>query len=156
MSIEGYIELRSDTFTRPTERMWQALAARPTLGDDISREDPSVTRLEERAAGILGKEDALLVISGTMANQVAVMTLTERGDEVIVSDESHIYNLEVGGLAALSQVQVRPMHCPNGYYDPATIKPAARNGKRFRRATLIAAIPLRVQAASAGSSTRSW
>lgn len=126
MSIEGYVELRSDTFTRPTERMWQALVERPALGDDISREDPSVRRLEEKAAEVLGKEDALLVISGTMANQVAVMTLTERGDEVIVSDESHIYNLEVGALATLSQVQVRAMRCPNGYYDPTTIRSLIR------------------------------
>lgn len=126
MSIEGYIELRSDTFTRPTEHMWQALVARPDLGDDISRADPTVTQLEKLAAEILGKEDALLLISGTMANQVAVMTLTERGDEVIVCEESHIYNLEVAALATLSQVQARPMRCPDGYYDPEMIRSLIR------------------------------
>jgi len=126
MTADGIIELRSDTFTQPTDAMWEALD-RPPLGDDISQEDPTVARLERRAASLLGKEDALLAISGTMANQVAVMTLTERGDEVIVSDRSHIYNLEVAALAALCQVQARPVHSADGQFDSAQISSLIRS-----------------------------
>jgi threonine aldolase len=94
------------------EAMYKAV-----VGDDIMGEDPTVRELEEMSADILGKEDALFVTSGTMGNQIAVMTLTNRGEEVIIGDTSHIYNLEVGGLAALSQVQARPIEVPNGVYD---------------------------------------
>jgi threonine aldolase len=94
------------------EAMYKAV-----VGDDIMGEDPTVRELEEMSAAILGKEDALFVSSGTMGNQIAVMALTNRGEEIIVGDTSHIYNLECGGLAALSQVQTRPIEVPNGIYD---------------------------------------
>jgi len=87
------------------------------VGDDILGEDPTVKELEELAAKMFNKEEGLFVSSGTMANQLAVMTFTNRGEEVIVGDTSHIYNLEVGGLSALSQVQTRPIHVPDGIYD---------------------------------------
>lgn len=114
--MKHIIDLRSDTVTQPTEEMRKAMY-NAVVGDDIMGEDPTVRELETIAAGILGKEDGLFVSSGTMANQIAVMALTNRGEEVIVGDTSHIYNLEVGGLAALSQVQTRPISIPNGIYD---------------------------------------
>ena len=111
-----FIDLRSDTVTQPTQEMRDAMY-NATVGDDIMGEDPTVRELELLSAEILGKEDGLFVSSGTMANQIAVMVFTNRGEEVILGDTSHILNLEVGALAALSQVQTRPMPVPNGYYD---------------------------------------
>lgn len=111
------IDLRSDTVTLPKPEMIDAIR-HAKLGDDILRDDPTVKQLEKEAAALLGKEDALLAISGTMANQIAVMVFTNRGDEIIVLEDSHIYNLEVAGLATLSQVQARPVAVKNGYIDP--------------------------------------
>lgn len=115
------IDLRSDTVTLPLPEMREAIAG-AALGDDILGEDPTVHELEERAAAMLGMEAGLLVISGTMANQVAVMTLTERGQEVIVGQDSHIYNLETAGLSTLSQVQVRPLEVIDGTFDPERVE----------------------------------
>lgn len=114
--MENYIDLRSDTVTQPTQAMRDAMY-NAEVGDDILGEDPTVQKLEKISAEILGKEDALFVTSGTLANQISVMTFTNRGEEVIVGDTSHIYNLEVGALAALSQVQTRPINVENGFYD---------------------------------------
>jgi threonine aldolase len=111
-----YIDLRSDTVTQPSQEMREAMY-KAVVGDDIMGEDPTVRELEVMSADILGKEDALFVTSGTMGNQIAVMTLTNRGEEIILGDTSHIYNLEVGGLAALSQVQTRPIEVATGIYD---------------------------------------
>ena len=110
------IDLRSDTVTQPTQAMRDAMY-RAEVGDDIMGEDFTVKRLEEMSANLLGKEAAMFVTSGTMGNQLAVMALANRGEEIIVGDTSHIFNLEVGGLAALSQVQTRSLPIPNGYYD---------------------------------------
>lgn len=110
------IDLRSDTVTQQTEKMRKSMYY-ATVGDDILKEDPTVKELERLAAKMFGKEDGVFVSSGTMANQIAVMAFTDRGQEVIVGDTSHIYNLEVGGLAALSQVQARSISIPNGIYD---------------------------------------
>ncbi len=120
-----FIDLRSDTVTQPTTEMRKAMAE-AVVGDDILGEDPTVSRLESLGAQITGKEAGLFVISGTMANQVAVMAMTERGDEILVSDESHIFNLEVGGLAALSGVQARTLTSHRGYFDLAELKMAIR------------------------------
>ncbi len=117
------IDLRSDTVTLPTEEMLRAMTT-AELGDDILGEDPTVHKLEELGASIFGKEASLLLISGTMANQVAVMTFTRRGQEVIVGRESHIYNLEVAALAALSQVQPWPLSCASGFFDPVEVENA--------------------------------
>ena len=120
-----YIDLRSDTETMPTSAMLESiLAAR--LGDDILGEDPTVIELEALGAKLFGKEAALLTVSGTQANQIAVMALTERGQEVIVGDRSHIYNLEVAGMACLSQVLPRPITCPRGYFDPEVVAASIR------------------------------
>jgi len=83
MSNLGFIDLRSDTVTLPTEEMRRAMAE-AEVGDDVYGEDPTIQRLERLAAEIMGKEAALFVPSGTMGNQVSVMTHTQRGDEVIM------------------------------------------------------------------------
>ena len=98
------IDLRSDTVTRPSEAMRRAMAAAP-VGDDQYGEDPSVNELQARVASLLGKEAALFMPSGTMANQVALRVLTRPGDDVIVSPESHAVWHETGGAAANAGVQ---------------------------------------------------
>jgi len=102
------IDLRSDTVTRPDDRMREA-ARDAEVGDDVYREDPTVNELEARTAEILGFEAALFVPSGTMGNQVAARTHTERGQEVVCERESHVYKWELGGLAQHSQLQARPV-----------------------------------------------
>ena len=98
------IDLRSDTVTRPTAAMRAAMAAAP-VGDDQYGEDPTVNALQERVAQMLGKEAAIFLPSGTMANQVALRTLTRPGDDVLVSRESHAVWHEMGGSAANAGVQ---------------------------------------------------
>jgi threonine aldolase len=98
------IDLRSDTVTRPSAEMRQAMADAP-VGDDQYGEDPSVNRLQERVAELLGKEAALFVPSGTMANQIGLKILTRPGDEVVLGDEAHIVWHEAGAGAANSGVQ---------------------------------------------------
>ena len=107
----SYIDLRSDTVTRPTPAMRAAMAAAP-VGDDQFGEDPTVIALQERIAGLLGKEAALWFPTGTMANQVALRTLTRPGDDVIVSRESHAVWHETGGGAANSGVQFTEIGAP--------------------------------------------
>jgi threonine aldolase len=98
------IDLRSDTVTRPSAGMRQAMVAAP-VGDDQYGEDPSVNRLQERIAELLGKEAALFVPSGTMANQIGLKVLTRPGDEVVLGQEAHIVWHEAGAGAANSGVQ---------------------------------------------------
>ena len=98
------IDLRSDTVTKPSEAMRAAIAAAP-VGDDQYGEDPTVNLLQERVAALLGKESALFLPSGTMANQVALLALTRPGDDVIVSRESHAEWHETGASAANAGVQ---------------------------------------------------
>jgi threonine aldolase len=100
------IDLRSDTVTRPTPAMRRAMA-RAEVGDDVLGEDPTVNRLQERAARLLGKEAALFVPSGTFANQTAIMAFCGPGDEVILAERCHIVQHEAGAAAALSGVQLR-------------------------------------------------
>src|SRR5215472_9174258 len=100
-TLMALIDLRSDTVTLPTPGMRQAMAEAP-VGDDQYGEDPSVNLLQEKLADMLGKEAALLVPSGTMANQMALKLLTNPGDEVIVGDEAHIVWHEAGASAANS------------------------------------------------------
>ncbi len=103
-AADGPIDLRSDTVTRPTAAMRSAIAAAP-VGDDQYGEDPTVNALQERVAALLGKEAALFLPSGTMANQVALRVLTRPGDDVIVSRESHMVWHETGAGAANAGVQ---------------------------------------------------
>lgn len=99
------IELRSDTFTLPTEEMFAAAVSVP-LGDDVWREDSTVNSLEAQSAQMLGKEAALFVSSGTQGNLIAMLSQTCRGDEVIVGELSHIFNNEVAGAAVVGGLQL--------------------------------------------------
>ncbi len=118
--METIIDLRSDTVTRPTPEMREAMK-NAIVGDDILRDDPTVIRLEELSAELFGKEAALLTISGTMSNEIAAMIYARPGDEIIVFSESHIYNLETGGISALSGAQPRPLQSDSGAYDAAEL-----------------------------------
>ncbi|MBX0295910.1 threonine aldolase family protein [Haloarcula nitratireducens] len=100
------IDLRSDTVTQPSDAMREA-ARDADVGDDVYGEDPTVNELEARVAEVLGTEAALFVPSGTMGNQVAARTHTERGEEVLCERESHVYKWELAGLAQHAQVQPR-------------------------------------------------
>jgi threonine aldolase len=100
------IDLRSDTVTRPTPAMRVAMHA-ALVGDDVFREDPTVIRLENRVAALLGKEAALYVPTGTMSNQIAVKVHTQPADEVLCEASCHIYNSEAGGPALISGVMCR-------------------------------------------------
>lgn len=114
--MEKLIDLRSDTVTQPTIEMRQAMFD-AVVGDDIQGDDPTVIKLEAMVAEMLDKEAGLFVCSGTMANEVAIMTFTNRGDEIILADNSQMFNMGAGGLAALSQVQTRTFSIKNGIYD---------------------------------------
>ena len=103
-----YIDLRSDTVTKPTPEMREAMAE-AEVGDDVYRDDPTVNRLEELAAQMLGKEEAIFVPSGTMGNLIALLVHCQRGDEVIVGSLSHIYLNEAGGMSALGGIQPCPV-----------------------------------------------
>ncbi len=100
------IDLRSDTVTQPTSAMRRAMAS-AEVGDDVYGEDPTVRRLEEVAAARLGKESALLVPSGTMANLAALLTHCERGQAIVCGDTSHIVRSELGGAATLGGLTYR-------------------------------------------------
>lgn len=132
-----YIDLRSDTVTQPTEEMRQAMLEAP-VGDDVYMDDPTVNRLEEEGAHILGKEAALYLSSGTQSNQVAVMTWCKRGDEIIVSDGCHIYEHEVGAVAVLAGANMRTLHFEGGIPDASMIEKAIRSVDiHFPETTLI-------------------
>ena len=123
--MEKFVDLRSDTVTKPTLAMRKAMAE-AEVGDDVYGEDPTVNALQEKVAKILGKEAAIFVPSGTMANQLAIKSHTQPGDEVIIETTSHPYNFEGGSAAALSGVQ---FHCVNGnrgILDPTQIEAAIR------------------------------
>src|SRR5436305_3854336 len=118
------VELRSDTFTRPTESMRRAMYE-AEVGDDVWDEDPTVDRLEQRAAELTGKEAALFVTSGTQGNLVGLLAHTQRGDEVILGDKSHIFTFETAGTAVVGGLQLRTL--PNethGKLDPGAVRDA--------------------------------
>src|ERR1041384_70550 len=102
------IDLRSDTVTRPSDKMRSAMAA-AEVGDDVFGDDPTVIRLQQRVAEIFEKEAALWVPSGTMVNKIAIKLHTRPGQEVITEERSHILNLELGAAAVISGVIVRPV-----------------------------------------------
>jgi threonine aldolase len=104
----NYVDLRSDTVTKPTPEMREAMAE-AEVGDDVYMDDPTVNALQGKAAEMLGKEDSLFVPSGTMGNLLALLVHCQRGDEVIVGDKSHIYMNEAGGMSALGGIHPRPI-----------------------------------------------
>ncbi len=107
------IDYRSDTFTRPSQPMLEAMF-KAEVGDDVFGEDPSVNRLEALAAEIFGMEKALFCPSGTMTNQIAIKCHTQPGDEVVCDKLSHVYIYEGGGIAFNSGCQVKPIHGDRG------------------------------------------
>lgn len=107
------IDLRSDTVTRPTPAMRKAMAD-AEVGDDVYSEDPTVNRLQERAAEMFGREAALFVPTGSMGNQVAVKLHTNPGDEIVIEERGHIFNYEMGTPAVVSGVIVRPVKSSDG------------------------------------------
>jgi threonine aldolase len=119
------LDLRSDTVTRPTVAMRAAMLA-AEVGDDVFDEDPTVHRLQERVAAVLGKEAALFVPSGTMSNQVCVRVHTQPGDELLCETSCHIYNSEQGGPAALSGVTCRPLDGDHGLLDVSQLEGKVR------------------------------
>ncbi len=120
------IDLRSDTVTTPTEEMRWVIASAP-VGDDVFGDDPSVNELESYAARLFGKEAALFVPSGTMANQISLACNTKPGDEVILDADAHIFYYEAGAPAILSGVQLRTIKSERGEMDPMAIKASIRN-----------------------------
>jgi threonine aldolase len=102
------VDLRSDTVSRPTAAMREAIA-RAEVGDDVFGDDPTVNALQERIAAMLGKEAALFVSSGTQSNLCAVMSHCRRGDEALVGQMAHMYRYEAGGAAVLGSVQPQPI-----------------------------------------------
>lgn len=120
-----WIDLRSDTVTWPTDEM-RAAMANATVGDDVYGDDPTVLALEELAARVTGKEAALFVPSGTMGNQLAIMTHTRRGQEVICEENAHIFVHEVGAPAVLSGVSLRTVKSAKGYLTADEVAAAIR------------------------------
>lgn len=120
-----YIDLRSDTVTQPTDEMREAMA-KAVVGDDVYGDDPTICLLEKRAAEYAGKEAALFVPSGTMGNQLAVMTHTKRGNEIIAEENCHIIQHEVGAVAILSSVMVRTVRGKKGVMNPQDVLEAIR------------------------------
>jgi threonine aldolase len=130
------IDLRSDTVTRPTVAMREAMAA-AEVGDDVYGEDPTVNELESLAAGMLGMEAAVFVCSGTQSNLIALLSHCQRGDEYIVGQQAHTYKYEGGGAAVLGGIQPQPLDfCPDGTLDlkqvAAAIKPDDNHFARTR------------------------
>ena len=119
------VELRSDTFTLPTDEMREAMAA-AEVGDDVWDEDPTIHRLQEHAARIVGKEASLFVPSGTMGNLCALLAHAGPGDEVIVESESHIFISEVAGAAVVGGLQLRPLPTSDGRLTPEQVRAAIR------------------------------
>ena len=119
------IDLRSDTVTKPSPEMRKAMY-KAEVGDDVFKEDPTVNKLEEYIAELLGKEAALYVSSGVMGNQICLNVLTEPGDEVICDREAHIFNYESSSPARLSGIQLYPVDGKLGVLTPEQVKPYIR------------------------------
>jgi threonine aldolase len=119
------IDLRSDTLTRPSQAMRQAMAG-AEVGDDVFGEDPTVNRLQDRVAELLGKESALFVASGTMGNQLCIKTHTRAGDELIAEAGAHVFFYETAGAAFLSSVQIFQVKGTRGVLAIDDVKQAIR------------------------------
>jgi threonine aldolase len=132
------IDLRSDTVTQPTPQMRLAMS-RAEVGDDVYGEDPTVNQLQQKAAEIFEREAALLVPSGTMANQIAIRIYTRAGQEVICEERAHIFNSELGMMAAFTGCLVRPIWAQDGILTWTLIEPYLRRvGTKYGSTGLIA------------------
>ena len=119
------IDLRSDTITRPSPAMLEAMM-RADVGDDVFGEDPTVNLLQEKVAALFGKEAGLFVPSGTMGNQLAIKAHTDPGDEVIVEEDAHIFVYETAGPSILSNVQLKTLRGVRGLFTPEQAASAIR------------------------------
>ena len=135
----NWIDLRSDTVTRPTPAMRAAMAA-AEVGDDVYGEDPTINRLEDRVAQMFGKEASLFVSSGTMSNQICIRAHTQPGDELLCESTCHVYVWEAGGPAVLSGVSCRTIEGDYGVLDVVQledkIRPANEHYVRTRLVSL--------------------
>lgn len=120
------IDLRSDTVTRPTEEMRRAMAI-AEVGDDVYGEDITINELEEKGAALMGKEAALFVPSGTMGNLLSVLSTCQRGDEIIMEAQAHMFWYEVAGIAALAGVQIRTLPGLHGVVSQEDLREAIRS-----------------------------
>jgi threonine aldolase len=123
--VHDVVELRSDTFTLPSPAMRDAMA-RAEVGDDVYEEDPTVRRLEARAARQTGKEAGLLVTSGTQGNLVAILAQTQPGQEILLDADCHVFTSEVGGAARLGGLQTRPLATERGFLSPRQVRESVR------------------------------
>jgi threonine aldolase len=128
------IDIRSDTVTHPTREMREAMAS-AEVGDDVYGDDPTVRRLEELGAEMLGKEASLFVPSGTFGNQLALFTWSPRGSEVIIGDECHIIQHEAGAAAVIAGVQTRTVRAVDGILPPGEIRARLRRRELHEPAT---------------------
>jgi threonine aldolase len=133
------VDLRSDTITRPTEAMRRAMAA-AEVGDDVFGDDPTVNRLQDRAAEIFGFEASLFFPTGTQSNLAALMSHCQRGEEVLVGMEAHTYRYEAGGGAVLGSIQPQAIvNRPDGTLDPKDIDAAVKpDDPHFAKTRLLA------------------
>jgi threonine aldolase len=123
--MHDVVDLRSDTLTLPTPEMREAMA-RAEVGDDVWEEDPTVKRLESRAAERMGKEAGLFVTSGTQGNLASVLAQTRPGQEVLLDLDSHVFNYEVAGTSIIGGVQMRPVKTARGFLTPEQVREAIR------------------------------
>ena len=128
------IDLRSDTVTHPTRSMREAMAT-AEVGDDVYGEDPTVNRLEERAAELMGREAAVYVPTGTMGNQIAIHIHTHPGSEVVAEAGAHVFNFEMGAMAAISGALPRPVETADGILDPEQVEAAIQPPAGYRTPT---------------------
>lgn len=126
MQPEQAVDLRSDTVTRPTPGMRRALAE-AEVGDDVFDDDPTIHALQRRVAELSGKEAALFVVSGTMGNQLAIRSQIRHGEEVLLEEESHIFNYEAGAAAAISGAQLHALAGRRGVLEPSKIAASVRD-----------------------------
>src|SRR5947209_265381 len=119
--VQRAIDLRSDTVTKPSAEMRRAMAE-AEVGDDVYGEDPTVNRLEHRAAEIFARDAAIFVPSGTMGNQIAIKIHTRPGQEIICEERAHIFNYEMAMLSHFSGCMVRPVHGEDGVLTWSEIK----------------------------------
>ena len=132
--LKRALDFRSDTVTRPTAEMRRAMAE-ADVGDDVYGEDPTVNRLEERAAQSFGREAAIFVPSGTMGNQIAIKIHTHHGQEIICEERGHIFNYEMATLAAFSGCVVRPIYGEDGMLTWSEIRKRIAPGIYYKAQT---------------------
>jgi len=125
MTLNGMVDLRSDTVTKPTPEMRQAMAV-AEVGDDVFGDDPTINRLQDCVAALLGKEAALYVPSGSMANQAAIRAHTQPGEEIILHEDGHIYHYEAGAPSGLSGCSLRLLPGDRGQFTAEDVRGAIR------------------------------